>query len=67
MNFTITKVQLFLMLFFRTTGIIFIAYPEILINAGGRDSWIMFLITAVIIFFSYAYMKNSTNTLNLGN
>ncbi|UQW96248.1 spore germination protein [Rummeliibacillus sp. G93] len=50
MNFTITKVQLFLMLFFRTTGIIFIAYPEIIINAGGRDSWIMFLISAVIIF-----------------
>lgn len=50
MNFTITKVQLFLMLFFRSTGIIFIGYPETIILAGGRDAWIIFFVGSLIVF-----------------
>ncbi|MCM3315427.1 spore germination protein [Rummeliibacillus stabekisii] len=64
MNFTITKVQLFLMLFFRTTGIIFIGYPQTIILAGGRDAWIMFFVSSFIVFFQlwlyeklYKYFK----------
>lgn len=58
MNFTISKVQLFLILFFRTTGITFIAYSEVIIHAGGQDSWLMLLIAALIVFIQlYLYEK----------
>ncbi|MCM3316166.1 spore germination protein [Rummeliibacillus stabekisii] len=66
MNFTITKVQLFLMLFFRTTGITFIAYSEVIIHTGGRDTWIMFLISAVIVFIQLCLYEKFYKYFKLG-
>lgn len=66
MNFTITKVQLFVMLFFRTTGIIFIAYSEALLNAGGRDAWIMFFIAAAFVFLQLCVYEKCYKYFELG-
>ncbi|MGR6899566.1 GerAB/ArcD/ProY family transporter [Rummeliibacillus sp. BSL5] len=66
MNFTITKVQLFLMLFFRTTGIIFIAYSEALLNAGGRDAWIMFFVAAAFVFLQLCLYEKFYKYFELG-
>ncbi|MGR6896943.1 GerAB/ArcD/ProY family transporter [Rummeliibacillus sp. TYF-LIM-RU47] len=66
MNFTITKVQLFIMLFFRTTGIIFIAYSEALLNAGGRDAWIMFFIAAAFVFLQLCLYEKYHKYFELG-
>lgn len=66
MNFTITKVQLFLMLFFRTTGIIFIGFSEVIINAGGRDAWVIFFVAAFIVFFQLWLYEKLYKYFNLG-
>ena len=66
MNFTITKVQLFLILFFRTTGITFIAYSEVIIHAGGRDAWIMLLLSSLIVFFQLCLYERFYKYFELG-
>ena len=61
MTFSISKNQFFLGLFIIQTGSVFISFQEPLIEAAGRDAWIVFLACSVLQFIQlYLYEKFHT-------
>ena len=50
MTIKLTKVQLFLLMFVMQTGFVYTSYQNVLIEYGGRDSTILFLIIALVFF-----------------
>lgn len=51
MIFKLTRIQLFLILFYFETGVIYISFQQKLIKEGGRDAWMMFTSIAIITYF----------------
>lgn len=62
MNFSISKNQFFLGLFIIQTGSVFISFQAPLIEAVGRDAWIVFIACCVLQFIQlYLYEKYHTD------
>ncbi|WP_397537922.1 GerAB/ArcD/ProY family transporter [Rummeliibacillus pycnus] len=66
MSFKLTKAQFFVMLFFIQTGIIYISFQHGLIKGGGRDAWIMFAVTAIIVFIQLLLFEKYYQRFVLG-
>ena len=48
MNFNLSRIQFFLLLFIMQTGSSFFAFPSEFINVIGRDAWLVFLVAGII-------------------
>lgn len=57
MMIQLTKVQLFLLLFVMQTGFVFTSYQNVLIEHGGRDSTIQFIVTAIVFFLLLLFFE----------
>ena len=57
MTIKLTKVQLFLLMFVMQTGFVYTSYQNVLIEYGGRDSTIQFLIIALVFFLQLLFFE----------
>ena len=64
MNFNLSRLQFFLLLFIIQTGSSFFSFPEPVITASGRDAWLVFLVAGVLhyllLLFYERYYKRFT-------
>ncbi|MHA6260865.1 GerAB/ArcD/ProY family transporter [Sporosarcina sp. CAU 1771] len=66
MNFNLSRLQFFLLLFIVQTGSAFFSFPSPFINAVGRDAWLVFLVAGVLhymllLFYERYYMQFAIN------
>lgn len=66
MNFKLTRVQLFLMLFLIQTGVVYIAFQQAVILEGGKDSWLMFGVAAIINLLQLLFYEKYYDKFKLG-
>lgn len=62
MNFNLSRIQFFLLLFIVQTGSSFFSFPSSFINVVGRDAWLVFLVAGVlhymlILFYERFYLQ----------
>ena len=57
MTIQLTKLQLFLLMFVMQTGFVYTSYQNVLIEYGGRDSTILFLIIALVFFLQLLFFE----------
>jgi hypothetical protein len=64
LNFNISRLQFFLLLFIVQTGSSFFSFPGPFITASGRDAWLVFLVAGVLhyllLLFYERYYKRFT-------
>ncbi|RIJ65483.1 GerAB/ArcD/ProY family transporter [Rummeliibacillus sp. POC4] len=66
MNFKLTKIQFFLMLFFIETGVIYISFQQGVIDYGGRDAWIMFGVASIFMYLLLFFYEKNYKFFRLG-
>ncbi|WP_102692345.1 GerAB/ArcD/ProY family transporter [Rummeliibacillus pycnus] len=66
MNFKLTRVQFFLMLFYIETGVVYISFQQGVIDKGGRDAWIMFGISSIIVYSLLLFYEKFYQYFKLG-
>lgn len=57
MTITLTKVQLFLLLFVMQTGFVYTSFQNLLIEHGKRDATIQFIIIAFVFFLQIVFFE----------
>ncbi|MER2089684.1 MAG: GerAB/ArcD/ProY family transporter [Sporosarcina sp.] len=62
MNFRLSRIQFFLLLFIMQSGSSFFSFPSPFITAAGRDAWLVFLVAGVLhylllLFFERYYQR----------
>ena len=66
MNFNLSRVQFFLILFITQTGSSFFSFPAPFINIVGKDAWLVFLVAGVLHFVLLLYYERFYTRFTIG-
>ena len=66
MNFRLTRIQLFLVVFMAQTGVIYISFQQGIIVKGGRDAWIMFVVASIFNYLLLLFYEKNYKYFRLG-
>ncbi|KOO48819.1 GerAB/ArcD/ProY family transporter [Viridibacillus arvi] len=65
MKLQLSRVQFFLLLFIVETGVSYISFQTELINSGGRDSWLIFIVFTLFHFVQLLFYEKFYEKLKL--
>ena len=66
LNFKLSRLQFFLLLFITQTGSSFFSFPAPFINVVGRDAWLVFLVAGVLHYLLLLYYERNYMYFNFG-
>lgn len=64
--FTISRIQLFLILFTLQTGTIFVTFQSRLIDASGPNAWIIFIVSGLLHYVLLVFFEKNHKRFNPG-
>lgn len=67
MNFKLSKIQFFLLLFIVQTGSSFFSFPAPFINAAGRDAWLLFIVSALFHYLLLLFYERNYEYFSMGS
>lgn len=66
MNFNLSRLQFFLLLFIVQTGSSFFSFPSSFINVVGRDAWLVFLVAGVLHYILLLFYERYYTQFTFG-
>ncbi|NYF24722.1 GerAB/ArcD/ProY family transporter [Sporosarcina sp. JAI121] len=66
MNFRLSRIQFFLLLFIMQSGSSFFSFPSPFITATGRDAWLIFLVAGVLHYLLLLFYERYYQRFTIG-
>ncbi|MFC4411286.1 GerAB/ArcD/ProY family transporter [Chungangia koreensis] len=66
MKIILSRIQFFLLVFIIQTGVVFITFQSSIINYGGRDAWLIFILASILFYIQLLLYEKGYHYFHLG-